>query len=329
MSPSPRAAMPMNEAEQELVARFAALELAVGALNGWWSSKVLRMAVHELPVLTERSVPEVLEVATRRGERAVDAAARAYRQFRLLDVQDAGTAFRLPGWIVVDDDELEPVHEVNRLKESLRAAIRALEEEGPARERLCRRLFPGCSMNQIYRRIVTSEEPLVALHFTWSPSTVSTTRLAPRTVYQTLGKRLDEALAANRHEWVQALEIARARVASLPSSSVVLRRRPVAPHPRATLFVTRGQGARKSMIHANLPVILPRSCADMEVKDLRGFDRARRRAQRSDKRVIEPILEGLFLYVERVPNATTGGAAGGATGSSAGQGSGGRSRGTR
>ena len=300
-----RQATPLDEVERELVARFAALELAVGAMNGWWSSRVLRMAVHELPVLTERSVPDLLEVETLRGERAIEPAARAYRQFRLLDVQEAGTAFRLPGWIVVDDDSLEPVHEVNRLKDALRAAIRAVEEEGPARERLCRRLFPGCSMNQIYRRIVTPAEPLVALRFTWSPSTVSTTRLAPKAVHETLGRRLDEALAAERHEWVQALEIARRRVASLPSSSVVLRRRPVAPHPRATLFVTRGHGARKSMVHANLPIVLPRSCAEMEVKDLREFDRSRRRAQRSDKRVIEPILEGLFLYVERVPNAAS------------------------
>ena len=302
-----RSATPLDEVERDLVARFTALELAVGAMNGWWSSRVLRMAVHELPVLTERSVPDLLEVETLRGERAIESAARAYRQFRLLDVQEAGTAFRLPGWIVVDDDSLEPVHEVNRLKDSLRAAIRAVEEEGPARERLCRRLFPGCSMNQIYRRIVTPAEPLVALRFTWSPSTVSTTRLAPQAVHETLGRRLDEALAADRHEWVHALEIARRRVASLPSSSVVLRRRPVAPHPRATLFVTRGHGAQKSMVHANLPVVLPRSCAEMEVKDLREFDRSRRRAQRSDKRVIEPILEGLFLYVERVPNAASSG----------------------
>ena len=55
------------------------------------------------------------------------------------------------------------------------------------------------------------------------------------------------------------------------------------------------------MVHANLPICLPRSCADLQVKDLRGFDRERRRAQRSDKRVLEPILEGLYLYVERTP----------------------------
>lgn len=291
----------MIDQEKDLLARFAALELAVGQMNGWWTARMLRGSVYALPVLSERSVPDVLEVEIARGEKARDAAARAYRQFRLLDVQDAGTAFRLPGWIIVDDEDLEPVHEVNRLKESLRAAIRAVEEEGPARERLCRRLFPGCSMNQIYRRIVTAEESFAALRFTWSPSTVATTRLAPTVVYETLGKRLDEALAANRHEWVQAIEIARRRVASLPSSAVVLRRRPVAPHPRATLFVTRGRGARKSMVHANLPIVLPRRCVEIEIGDLRGFDRQRRRAQRSDKRVLEPVLEGLHLYVERAP----------------------------
>ena len=270
-------------------------------MNGWWSSRVLRGGVYALPVLGERSVPDVLDVEISRGERAIEAAARAYGQFRLLDVQDAGTAFRLPGWLVVDADDLEPVHAVNRAKEELRAAIRAVAEEAPDRERLCRRLFPGCSMNQIYRRIVTADGPLAALRFTWSPTTVSTTRLAPAAVHDTLEKRRAEALAADRTEWVQALEIGLRRVASLSSSEVVLRRRPVAPHPRATLFVTRGRGAEKSMVHANLPIVLPASCADIEVSDLRGFDRERRRRQRSDKRVLEPILEGLHLYVERRP----------------------------
>ena len=287
------------EDERSLLARFAALELAVGTMNGWWSRRVLRASVYTLPVLEERSVPEVLEAETLRGERAIEAAARAYRQFRLLDIQDAGTAFRLPGWIVVDADELEPVHEVNRLKGALREAIRSLEEEGPARERLCRRLFPGCSMNQIYRRVVVQESPIEALRFTWSPSTVATTRLAPQAVHENLGKRLEEARAQGRHEWVQALEIARGRLASLPSSAVVLRRRPVAPHPRATLFVSGGATGTKSMVHANLPIVLSRACAEVPVKDLRSFDRERRRRQRSDKRVLEPILEGLYLYVER------------------------------
>mgnify|MGYP003866664263 CR=1 FL=1 len=292
----------LNE-DQDLVERFASLERAVGAMNGWWSARVLRGGVYALPVLGERSVPDVLDVEISRGERAIDSAARAYRQFRLLDVQDAGTAFRLPGWLVVDEDDLTPVHEVNRLKEELRSAIRAVAEEAPDRERLCRRLFPRCSMNQIYRRVVTVDGPLEALRFTWSPSTVSTTRLEPAAVHATLEKRRATALAANRTEWVQAIEIALRRVASLPSSSVVLRRRPVAPHPRATLFVTRGRGAKKSMVHANLPIVLPRSCADIEVSDLRGFDRERRRRQRSDKRVLEPILEGLHLYVERPTGA--------------------------
>ena len=293
----------MDPDEKALLERFAELERAVAAMNGWWSGRVLRGGVYALPVLTERSVPDVLDVETTLGEAAIDSAARAFRQFRLLDIQDAGTAFRLPGWLIVDAEELAPVHAVNAHKESLRAAIRELAEEAPDRERLCRRLFPGCSMNQIYRRIVTVEERLEAVRFTWSPTTVSTTRLAPADVYATLEKRLAEALAANRTEWVQALEIARRRVASLPSSSVVLRRRPVAPHPRATLFVTRGRGAKKSMIHANLPVMLTRHSADLTVSDLRGFDRDRRRRQRSDKRVLEPILEGLHLYVERVPGA--------------------------
>ena len=291
----------MSDEEDDLRARFAALELAVGAMNGWWTTRVLRGAVYRLPVLSERSVPDVLEVEIERGANAIDAAARAYRQFRLLDIQDAGTAFRLPGWIVVDDDDLAPVHEVNGLKESLRAAIRAVAEEPQPRERLCRRLFPGCSMNQIYRRIVTAGAPLEALRFTWSPTTVATTRLAPEAVFDSLGRKREEALAAGRHEWVQAIEIARRRVAALPASAVVLRRRPVAPHPRATLFVTRGRGANKSMVHANLPIVLTRDCADIAISDLKSFDRARRRAQRSDKRPIEPILEGLHLFVERSP----------------------------
>jgi len=290
----------MIDEEQNLLDRFSALESAVDELCRWWRPLVLRSAVYALPVLGERRVPDVLDVDTSRGEGAIEAAARAYHQFRLMDAQDAGTAFRLPGWIVVDSDDLEPVHHVNRSKDELRAAIRAVAEEGPARERLCRRLFPSCSMNQIYRRVVTAEERLEALRFTWSPTTVATTRLAPTDVHASLGRQLTEALAANRTEWVQALEIARRRVASLPSSAKVLRRRPVAPHPRATLFVTRGRGARKSMVHANLPIMLTRASADAEISDLRPFDRARRRAQRSDKRALEPILEGLHLYVERV-----------------------------
>jgi len=293
----------MIDEEEDLLKRFSALGRAVRAMNGWASSRVLRGGVYALPVLSERSVPDVLDVETTLGEAAAESAARAYGQFRLLDIQDAGTAYRLPGWLVVDADDLTPVDEVNRQKEALRAAIRAVAEEAPVRERLCRRLFPGCSMNQIYRRIVTVGKPIEALRFTWSPTTVSSTRLEREAVHDTLGRRHAEALAANRTEWVQALEIAQRRVASLPEGTVVLRRRPVAPHPRATLFVTRGRGAEKSMVHANLPIVLPRSCADIAVTDLRGFDRERRRRQRSDKRVLDPILEGLYLYVERARDA--------------------------
>ena len=119
------------DVDRDLRERFASLESTVGAMNGWWSSRVLRGSVYALPVLGERSVPDVLDVEISRGERAIDAAARAYRQFRLLDVQDAGTAFRLPGWLVVDADDLEPVHAVNRAKEEFRAAIRAVAERAP------------------------------------------------------------------------------------------------------------------------------------------------------------------------------------------------------
>ena len=294
----------MNNGDSAILASFEQLNETITQFNEWWTQRRISCVAYQVPVLADASVPDELIVEPLNGEEAMSAITRAYGRFALLENQGAGTALRVPGCIVVDDDNMSPVLVVNEAKNALRARIaQATPNGGRERERLCRRLFKSCSMSQIYRHIVTvQEKPVIALSFTWNRGAMSSSRMSRDQAHALVSERLEEEQSGGDAKSMASLHIASQSIASMRADSVVWRRKNVAPHPCANLVFQRGgkgKGQRK-MVKANLPIVLPRSCTEIEIGSLADFKMQDRRSTRGDKMALQPLLESMGLFTEVV-----------------------------
>ena len=285
-----------------ILASFEELNQTIEQLNDWWTQSCISCVAYRVPVLADASAPDELNVEQLSGEDAVSASANAYGRFALLDNQGAGTSLRVPGCIVVDDDDMTPVSIVNNAKDTLRARIAQVTPEGGReREKLCRRLFRSCSMSQMYRHIVTvQEKPVIALSFTWNRGAMSSSRMSRDEAHALLTERLEEEQSSGDAKLMASLQIASQSIAGMKADSVVWRRKNVAPHPCANLVFQRGgkgKGQRK-MVKANLPIVLPRSCIAANIGALADFKMKDRRSTRGDKMALQPLLDSMGLFTE-------------------------------
>ena len=286
----------MNPSDQDLLEAYDDLQEALGAFNAWWPERVQRCRVHQLGLLEKAEAPTEVPVTVLDGRRAIDASLMAYRQFELVEGQAVSTALRVPGVIHLSEDDLTLAHAVNRVKTALHEKVKAAEPSPHVRTKLCRRLFPRQFMKQVYRTFAVVEPPVARLSMTWSPMTISSTALRRDQVFELLDREEERAAQSGRTAWRQAVDIARGAIAASGPELRVRRRQPVAPHPRLTVHRELGRGAKKEMLHANLPAIVSSAVTLGELPQLQPFDAARRRPRRSDALDPDPILAGLGLY---------------------------------
>ena len=286
--------------------QFDALVDAVESFNHWWTDHALDSEAYVLHTVSNEDQPDrasssaSIDVERLQGRRAVEPIANMIKQFERVEGQVPGTVLRLPSLVVVDGLDRRRLHRLNVRKDALREAIAAAVPAGIQRDRFCRRLFPGVSMLQVYRHLPFSDEIShpQRVAFTWSPVTVSTKVLDAGEVLTLFDEREKVARMEQQEAVLDAIAIARRLVATLPKSHSIVRRKPVAPHPRVTVF---GTSRVKHMLHANLPLFLPAACRDIPVTELTSFDPNCRRKIRSDRKKVWPILESLNLYsLERV-----------------------------
>lgn len=284
----------------------AELGVEIERFNAWWGPRATAGEAYRLS-LVEGGEPgdyarpvERIDVTTVGGATAVADAQAALLRFARRDDQPPGRVERLPGWFRIDGFDRRRIERINRLKDTLRTMIAEAVKPGIQRDRFCQRLFPGTAMLQLYRHLPLTEHAFRPrrVAFTWSPVTVATTRLSVEQAESLLMSRLQSDTRLVTDGVRDAIEIARQRLAHLPSGAVIARRKPVAPHPRVTVFA--GDAADDEMLHAHLPLLLPARGA-LPVEGLRGFDRERRRRIRADRKRISPILEALDLYCLEPP----------------------------
>jgi len=286
----------MKISERQLLDAFDELQTTLSTFDAWWPARVRRCKVHELGLLDKAEAPTEVPVVVLEGMRAIDRSRMAYGRFELREGQAVSTALRVPGVIHLDDDDLQPAHAVNLAKTRLHGLVKEAEPSVHVRTRMCRRLFPGLFMTQVYRTFAVIEPPVARLSLTWSPMTISSTGLDRDQVLELLDREDDRAAQAGRTSWRQAIGIARRSVVAMGPGTRIRRRQAVAPHPRLTVHRETGRGARKEMLHANLPAIVSSAVKPVELPELMPFDAANRRTRRSDARDPDPILAGLGLY---------------------------------
>jgi len=286
----------MDPTHQELRDAFDALQHDLERFNDWWIPRVRACRVHQLGLLEKAEAPTEVPVTVLEGRPGIQMSRMAYTRFELLEGQAVSTALRVPGVIHVDDDDMTRAHAVNRSKTRLHDLVKAAEPSAHVRTRLCRRLFPRQFMTQVYRTFAVVEPPVARLSLTWSPMTISSTALTRDQVLELLDREEERAAAADRTAWRKAIIIARSSIASMASHERVRRRQAVAPHPRLTVHRQVGRGAKKTMLHANLPAIVSSTVTLASLPELAPFDAARRRPRRSDAQDPDPILAGLGLF---------------------------------
>lgn len=286
----------------QITREFSRLEKELENFNQWWSRQVLCGESYVLDVCHDDSGNKKsgsvrrVEVDIQQGAAAVESARTMFAKLERDDDKQAGTVCRLPGWFIVDGFDRRPIQRINRKKDALRQHIAEAIPAGIQRDRFCRRLFPGVSMLQVYRRIPMSERPFVPrkISFTWSPVTVSTKLLTVTEALELLDKREEDAGDGLPEQVLDSISIARRLISTLPNHHVIARRKPVAPHPRMTLFAKTA--AQNEMLHAHLPLLLSERSKDVDVQQLRSFDRSVRKKARRDKKKIWPILESMNLF---------------------------------
>jgi len=278
----------------ELTALFRSLEQEISSFSRNWQAQGAAKVYCIAPYVQGR-VPDGVEVDSINGADALALVDTALSEFRLRENQSPGSVIRLPGVARCEDSLLPRLVDINARKDQLREAIVQAAPKYRARNTLMRRLFPGRNMLQVYRHIHVAEPEVTRIAYSWSPVTSATTTLSHEQVRELITARLESATHMEPDD-ARAHEIALDTLGALTSGSKVIQRRPVAPHPRITLFNGRGRGASKKMHHANLPVFVAHD-QRIDLGTLSPYDPSARRHTRSDAKNLIPLLYPLHLYM--------------------------------
>lgn len=278
----------------ELLSLFRSLEEEISAFSRAWlmqgTATVYRIALYK-----EGRVPDGVDVESVRGSSAVELVDSALNEFKLREGQAPGSVFRVPGIAHCQKDLLPQLAKINARKDQLRQAIVHSAPTTRARNVLVRRLFPGRNMLQVYRHIHFAGPDVTRIAFAWSPVTSATTTLTQVEARMLITTRLDESVSMEP-EVIQSHEIALQALGALTAASKVIQRRPVAPHPRITLFTGNGRKASKKTHHANLPLFVAHG-QSVGIGTLKTYDPGTRRRTRSDQKKLVPLLYYLNLYM--------------------------------
>jgi hypothetical protein len=286
----------------DITAAYALLVEHLEAFQLVWPRLVVSGKVWQLPVLAEQKAPDLIEVRALEGEAAIQATLRAMSTFEREPGQAPGTVMRLPGYFVMRESVLEPIREINLLKDQLLMAIEQTRIElnlaPTARSKILRQaLGYQFSMKQLARHSQAFDVCPRLLVFTWAGHTTGGERIAVGKVREYLGKaaELQSAKEGVALEQTQAGAELR-RIVNLSDQATLIKYKKVAPHPRAMVYFS-GSSRYDAMIHSNLPMFVLAGDEPTVVHDLRDFDRHARQAERPDKKARIEVIPRMNLYL--------------------------------
>lgn len=287
---------------ERIQAAYDVMRQAIAEFNEHWPSLVLSGVVWRLPLLKEQKTPDVLEVDRLDGEGAISAAVEAFLTYELDLGQAPGTVMRLPGYFVLEASVLDQVLKINALKDALDTSIEETRLElnmiKDARSRIMRRaLGANFNMNQLLRKIHCFEMPPRLLTFTWAGHTSGTEKVLVGVLREKLQAEAeyradrDGVAIAATPEWNELRSLVH-----MDAAAHLTQYKKVAPHPRAMLWFS-GNTRYDAMIHANLPVFVVQGDHNLEVVELKDFDRGKRTSERKGQKKRKEAVPRLDLYL--------------------------------
>ena len=284
-----------EKGEADPLALMDELCRCIDRFNEYWPSRVVDAAAFRIPFYEDGLVPEIVDLARVEGSEAIELCTKAFRAFSRPRQQHPGSVFRLPGYIVLDRLLLDEIDNINLIKRTLQAAIKQQCPNARARNVFCGQAFPGRVMLQVYRQLYTARSALEAVRFSWSPTTHASTHLTKGEALDLLVKRYEAGVDTGDHH--KALQIALEKVRAFGQSVDIIRERPRAPYPIASLIHTAGRRGVKRMVPLSLPVFIGPGIAgdQVDVGTLAPHDTNRRRQRRSDRIESTPLFTPLHL----------------------------------
>lgn len=299
------------------------IETLVLEFNEIWPERVQECVTYTIPFYgvmtnvregkdcTVPVVPDEIEPIFLYGEEAIQEAKSAFSQFKWdQDQQHPATVLRVPGFISLKSIEglyecgLDPtkpyqgthlVNRINHLKRELHDLIKTSFPEG-SRAVASRRIFPGYSMLQIYRKLHVLDYPIRQIAFTWAGTAFSSSSLTYREaclLVQESHKNRPSNL--QQHEWDRQVQAELDAIIGYPNNEFRIRK-PVAPHPRVQTYMNN-QNKPVEMFQANLPVIAMSNNESIPVvRPLKKWERGLSLA-RSKQLQLKLVVSRLHLYV--------------------------------
>jgi len=250
---------------------FAAVVDSLDAFNALWPMHVVAAQAYPLPMLGAASNGgrlEVVEQPTIRpqhldGDDAVAVLRASLKQLHYLPGQHPSTVMRYPGVVLVDRAMSDPIAKINAAKQAFEDAFKAAVIPA-SRAQVRARLFPGVVMLQAYRHIHYCDQPLTRVAFGWAGATSASVAISRGDARHKLEELLRHCPAGvDSGYWAEQIQRDIDNLGRQVSDRHVLRiRKPVAPHPRVSLFnpalmpATARKGQPLHIYHANLPLFI-------------------------------------------------------------------------
>ncbi len=267
----------------------------IDRFNEYWPSLVVRAMAFRIPFYEDGLVPEIVDLERVEGPGAIELCTQAFRAFSRPRQQHPGSVYRLPGYIVLDRLLIDEIDEINLLKRNLQAEIKLQCPKARARNVFCGQTFPGRAMLQVYRQLYTARSAIEAVRFSWSPGTHAVMHLTKAEALDLLVNRYEASIDTGDHQ--KALQMAIEKVRALGQTVDIIRERPRAPYPIASLIHTAGRKGVKKIVPLSVPVFIGPGIAgdQVDIGTLAPHDTNVRRQQRSDRIESTPLFTPLCL----------------------------------
>lgn len=290
----------MMPAISDIRQAFAELEEKLADFCQIWPQHVLAADVYTMPLNVNGLAPSSIPVESLQGADAIHLAQHAFQQLEFQASQHPATAYRLAGWIGIDQDLSAEIAKVNQQKEHLRQLILQIPER--ERNRWTRQALPHISLLQCYRQLVQWNPAPERLYFSWAGATPSSVHVSREEVLAQLerakGYKPDYVSA---EDWQFVIEQQHKQLAQIPPELPLIYRWRKAPHPRMMAY-NRGQTSNAGkIVPANLPVfVVLAEQALPHVLGLKSFDihEHLRDTPRADAALLGTVIERLGLYVQ-------------------------------
>lgn len=217
------------------------------------------------------------------------------RATRFAPEQHPQRVLRCPGLFAMSRATEALAAEVNVAKSAFESAYQAISVTPTVRREQIASVVPGICLLQAYRELTLLAEPPVKVGFLWASHTPKVRRITVAALREDLRKaQARPPEGVDPVQWEMDLGHDLAVLASLPDTEYVAVRQPLAPHPRANIYLP-GQAA-PAVRPAALPIGYPDDGSDAlpPIRPLGVLDRRFRRAVRSDVKV-----EGTPLLAHR------------------------------